>query len=78
VIGAIRRQGARFPVTVPMNISVRAAIAAIPEESWTAIKYTRAVWDDQLGCWISDAEAAETGYAGQPALRGGQGRDRPP
>jgi hypothetical protein len=62
VIGAIRRQGARFSVTVPMNSSVRAAIAAIPEENWTAIKYPQAVWDDQLDCWISDAEVAETGY----------------
>jgi Transposase DDE domain group 1 len=62
VIGAIRRQGARFSVTVPMNTSIRAAIAAIPEENWTAIKYPQAVWDDQLDCWISDAEVAETGY----------------
>jgi hypothetical protein len=62
VIGAIRAQGARFSVTVPMNSSVRAAIAAIPEDAWTAIKYPQAVWDDQLDCWISDAEVAEAGY----------------
>jgi len=62
VIGAIRGQGARFSVTVPMNSSVRAAIAAIPEGAWTAIKYPQAVWDDQLDCWISDAEVAEAGY----------------
>ena len=62
VIGAIRRQGARFSVTVPMNTSIRAAIAAVPGKSWTAIKYPQAVWDDQLDCWISDAEVAETGY----------------
>ena len=23
----------------------------------------RAIWDDQLGCWVSDAEVAETSYA---------------
>ena len=34
VIGAIRRGGARFSVTVPMNSSIRAAIAAIGEDAW--------------------------------------------
>jgi hypothetical protein len=62
VIGAVRRAGGRFSVTVPMNSSIRAAIAAIPEDGWTAIRYPQAVWDDQLGCWISDAGVAETGY----------------
>jgi hypothetical protein len=62
VTGAIRSRGARFSVTVPANSSVRAAIAAIGEDAWTAIKYPQAVWDDQLGCWISDAEIAETEY----------------
>ena len=62
VIGAVRGQGARFSVTVPMNSSIRAAIAAIGEDAWTAIRYPRAVWDDQLDAWISDAEVAETQY----------------
>jgi hypothetical protein len=62
VISAIRSAGARFSVTVPMNASVRAAIAAIPEDAWTPIRYPRAVWDDQLRAWVSDAEVAETGY----------------
>src|SRR6266704_2953537 len=62
VIGAIRRGGAFFSVTAPMNASIRTAIAAIGEENWTAIKYPRAIWDDQLSAWISDAEVAETEY----------------
>jgi hypothetical protein len=62
VTGAVRAQGARFSVTVPMNSSVRAAIAAIGEGAWTAIKYPQAIFDDQLDCWISDAEVAETQY----------------
>ena len=33
VIGAIRRASARFSVTVPANASIRAAIAAIPEDA---------------------------------------------
>jgi hypothetical protein len=70
VIGAIRSQGARFSVTVPVNSSVRAAIAGIPEENWTAIRYPQAVWDDQLDCWISDAEVAETGYTAFASKKG--------
>jgi len=62
VISAIRSRGARFSVTVPMNSSVRAAIAAIPGDAWTPIRYPHAIWDDQLGTWVSDAEVAETGY----------------
>jgi Transposase DDE domain group 1 len=45
VIGAIRRGGARFSVTVPLNASIRAAIAAISEDAWTPIRYPRAIWD---------------------------------
>jgi hypothetical protein len=62
VIAAIRRGGARFSVTVPMNSKVAAAIAAIGEDAWTPVKYPRALWDDQLGCWVSDAEVAEARY----------------
>jgi hypothetical protein len=60
--GAVRRAGACFSVTAPMNSSVRAAIAGTPETAWTPIKYPRAIWDDQLRCWISDAEVAEMEY----------------
>jgi Transposase DDE domain group 1 len=62
VISAIRSAGARFSVTVPMNASIRAAIAAIPEDAWTPIRYPRAIWDDQLQAWVSDAEVAEIEY----------------
>ena len=37
VTGAVRRQGGRFSVTVPMNPSLRAPITAIPEDAWTAM-----------------------------------------
>jgi hypothetical protein len=63
VIAAIRRNGARFSVTAPVSAAIRAAIAAIPEDAWTAIEYPQAVWDDQLDCWTSDAEVAQTQYA---------------
>jgi hypothetical protein len=62
VISTIRRKGALFSVTVPMNSSVRAAVARIPDGAWTAIRYPRAIWDDQLECWVSDAEVAQIPY----------------
>jgi hypothetical protein len=70
VIAAIRGQGARFSVTAPMNSSIRAAIAAIPENAWTAIKYPHAIWDDQLDAWISDAEVAEAQYTAFASKKG--------
>jgi len=62
VIAAVRRNGARFSVTAPVTAAIRTAIAAIPEDAWQAIKYPQAIWDDQLNCWASDAEVAETTY----------------
>jgi hypothetical protein len=53
-----------------MNSSIRAAIAAIAADAWTAIRYPRAIWDDQLDAWISDAEVAETGYTAFASKKG--------
>jgi hypothetical protein len=68
--GAARRAGAFFSVTVQMNPHVQAAIAAIGEDAWTPIKYPRAVWDDQLRAWVSDAEVAETEYTAFTSTKG--------
>ena len=68
--GAVRRSGARFSVTVNMDPKIAAAIAAIPEQAWTAIEYPRAIWDDQLRCWVSDAQVAETGYTAFTSKKG--------
>ena len=46
VIATIRRSQAYFSVTVPKNSSIRAAIASIPDDSWTAIEYPQAIWDE--------------------------------
>jgi hypothetical protein len=70
VIGAVRRGSAFFSVTAPMNASIRAAIAAIPETAWIPIRYPRSIWDDQLGAWVSDAEVAETQYTAFAAKKG--------
>ena len=59
---AVCQAGAYFSVTARMTSAVRAAIAAISEDAWAPIRYPRAVWDDQLDRWISDAEVAETRY----------------
>jgi hypothetical protein len=60
--GAVRAAGAFFSVTVQVNSHVQAAIARIGEDAWVPIKYPRAIWDDQLRRWVSDAEVAETEY----------------
>ena len=75
VIAAIGRAGARFSVTVPMDPKVRAAIAGVSEDAWTAIKYPRAIWDDQLRAWVSDAQVAEVPYT---AFTSKKGRRSPP
>jgi hypothetical protein len=62
VAWAIRDAGALFSVTVRADPQVKAAIAAIGEDAWTPISYPRALWDDQLACWVSDAEVAEVTY----------------
>jgi hypothetical protein len=61
-IWAVRRAGACFSVTAQLNTAVKTAIAAIPATAWTPIVYPRALWDDQLDGWVSDAEIAEVTY----------------
>jgi DDE family transposase len=69
-IWAARQAGACFSVTVRMDPKVRAAIAAIPGEAWRPIRYPRAVWDDQLRCWTSDAQVAEVKYTAFTSRKG--------
>jgi hypothetical protein len=68
--GAVRRAGACFSVTAPLNPAIKAAVAAIPETAWTPVRYPRAIWDDQLRCWISDAEVAEAEYTAFASAKG--------
>jgi hypothetical protein len=68
--GAIQAAGAFFSVTVPMDPKVKATIAAIPGIAWTPIRYPRAVWDDQLRRWVSDAEVAEVPYTAFASKKG--------
>lgn len=62
VIAACRALGARFSITARMNASIKKAIATIAQDAWTAIRYPKAIWDEEGQCWISDAEIAEIEY----------------
>jgi hypothetical protein len=70
VLGAIRRGGACFSVTVRMDPKVRAAIAAIGESAWTPITYPQAIWDEDQKRLISDAEVAEVPYTAFASKKG--------
>ncbi len=62
VVGTALRKGAEVSITVRMDKKVKAAIATIPEQAWTKIKYTDAIFDEETGQWISKAEVAETEF----------------
>jgi hypothetical protein len=69
VIAAARRHKARFSVTARKDRAVVAAIASIPDDAWTPIRYLQAIFDEQLQQWVSDAEVAEvpfTAFASGP------------
>jgi hypothetical protein len=77
VVAAIRRGRARFSITARKDLAVERAIASIPDRGWTPISYPRAVFDEQLGQWISDAEVAEvpfTAFTSKPEARQVTGR----
>jgi hypothetical protein len=59
VVAACRRASTNFSITTGMNPSIKRAIAAIPEDTWTPIRYPKAVVDPDTGKLISDAEVAQ-------------------
>jgi hypothetical protein len=62
VVAAIARARARFSITARQDVAVKRAIAAISEDAWTTIRYPHAVFDEQIGQWVSDAEVAEVPF----------------
>ena len=62
MVSACRKAGVNYSVTLQSNSKLRAAIDAIDETAWTAVRYPGGVYDEQAGCWISDAQVAETVY----------------
>ncbi len=45
-----------------MDRAIQRAIAAIDPNAWVAIRYPNALYDENTGQWISDAEIAEISY----------------
>ena len=62
VVAAAHTTGAHFSITARMDPAVTAAISRIPEDAWTPIQYPNAIFDEEQGRWISDAEVAEIPY----------------
>ncbi|HYO04740.1 MAG TPA: IS1380 family transposase, partial [Mycobacterium sp.] len=61
-VSAAIRGGAQVSITVRLDPKVRAAIAAIPDDRWTPIEYTDAIYDETTQRWISRAEVAEIAF----------------
>ena len=62
VVRARQRGNAEFSLVMTKNRAIQRAIAAIPEQAWTPVRYPGAVRDPDTGAWISDAEVAEVTY----------------
>lgn len=76
-VGAALRGGADVSVTVRMDPKVKAAIAMVGEDAWTAIEYTDAVFDETTQTWLSRAEVAEipfTAFTSRPKAEQTTGR----
>jgi hypothetical protein len=72
VVAAIHRAGACFFITARQDVALRRAIASIEESAWTTIRYPRAVFDEQIGQWVSDAQIAEvpfTAFTSKPKAK---------
>jgi len=69
-VRAARNAGAHFSVTARTDPKIRAAIAVIPDDAWIPIRYPRAIRDDQLGRWVSDAQVAEVQYTAFASRKG--------
>jgi Transposase DDE domain group 1 len=62
LVNAALRGGADVSITVRLDPKVKSAIASIPDDAWTPIEYTDAVYDEQANRWVSRAEVAETPF----------------
>ena len=63
------RAGVRFSITTKQTRPVRAAIEAIEAHAWVPIAYPQAIYDQDSGQWISDAQIAETSYTAYRSRR---------
>lgn len=58
-VAAALKAGADVSVTVRLDARIKTAISSIPDDAWTTIEYTDAVYDEQAGRWVSRAQVAE-------------------
>jgi hypothetical protein len=72
VVAACVRADVRFSITVRQDRSIRRAIAAIGDNAWIPIHYSNALYDENTGGWISDAEIAEITYTAFASRRKSQ------
>jgi len=61
-VNAAIKAGAAVSVTARMDPAIKRAIAAIPDNTWAAIEYTDAIYDEDAKRWISTAEVAEVAF----------------
>jgi len=59
------KRAADVSITVRLDSKVKTAISSIPNDAWTTIEYTDAVYDEQASRWVSRAEVAEIPFTGQ-------------
>jgi hypothetical protein len=72
VIAAARRAKAHFSVTARKTTAITAAIATIPDTAWVPIRYPKAIYDEQLEQWVSDAQVTEipfTAFRSKPKAK---------
>ncbi len=62
VVSTCIRADVRFSIATRQTRPVRDAIETIEAGSWVPIAYPHAIYDEDSGQWISDAEIAETTY----------------
>lgn len=69
VVATCIRAGVRFSITTKQTRRVRAAIEAIEVHDWVPIAYPHAIYDEDSGQWVSDAQIAETTYTAYRSRR---------
>jgi hypothetical protein len=62
VVSTCIRAGVRFSITTKQTRPIRVAIETIDPHAWIPIVYPHAIYDEDSGQWISDAQIAETTY----------------
>ena len=68
--GAVRRGGARFSVTVNNGSEGHRSDRRHLGAGMDADQVPRAIWDNQIRCWVSDAQVAVTEYTAFTSKKG--------